>query len=138
MAGPFTALHPDFGPAGFAYMRRASASFEGVWLNLTLKNPGHLRTVDQGGAAALYEYVFDSDAILWSQGVIGCPSVYRLGIDTGSGSFSQSFLTNDVQNALGIPISGPGAGVDPIAGLYILPHGVIDPLEDSWADPITY
>ncbi len=130
MSGPYTALHPVEEPAGVAYMRRASASFAGEWLNITVKNEGHLTN---GPTAALYEDVFNSTDILWAQPVIGCPSVYRLGLNTASGTYSESFLSADVQAAVGVV-----GGVDPIAGKYVLPHGVVAALTDPWAVPVTY
>ena len=107
-------------------MRRASASFDGLHLNIHLKN-------DVGGAAVLYECTFNSGEILVSEPVVGRPSVYRLRLDTSSGSYSESLFSTDIPNDIGRPVGGP----DPIARRYILPAGVVSPLTDPWADPET-
>lgn len=126
MSGPYTALHPDTEDAGIAYIRRDSASFDGRWLKIHLCN-----NMEVG---ALYEDTFMSGDILWSQPVSGAPSLYRLGLNTASVTFSESLFSNDPEIALG----WSGGVSDPVAGRYILPHGIVDSLVDPWANPVTY
>lgn len=55
----------------------------------------------------------------------------RLQLNTGSGTYSETLFTTDIQNAVGVPVGGP----DPIAGDYILPPTVVGPIVDPWAIP---
>lgn len=86
MSGQYTALRPD-NETGVAYMRRASASFEGVWLNCYLKNTATQTithapslwaagTTVAGATAALYECTFNTGDIQFGESVAGAPSVY--------------------------------------------------------------
>lgn len=142
MSGPYTGLRPN-NETGVAYMRRTDASFDGYHLNIYLKNDATRSKVtapnmassgtDVAGATALYECTFNSGDILGAESVNGHPSVYKLGLNTGSGSYSESLFTTDIPDAVGVPAGGP----DPIVGDYIMPPGVVAPLSDPWADPET-
>ena len=80
----YKALRPN--TQNVAYGRRTNASFLGYHLNIFLK--GDL----EPPASALYEVTFaSSDVIAWGP-VGGRPSVVRLQLNTGSGTYSRDVV----------------------------------------------
>ena len=131
MSGPYKGLRSNT-ETGIAYVRRSSPSFAGLHLNnLLLHEAGE-------GATALYECTFNSGDILVAQPAPnGHPSVYRLGLNTSSGTYSETVLVHgtndDYRNAIGHPAD---SSTDPLGSAnYILPTGVVAGLHDPWASP---